>query len=36
MPFILGVLKDITYKKRAKNYQYLADLLLINVYMYNK
>ena len=29
-PSIEGNLKDITYKNRQKNYQYLGDILVIN------
>ena len=35
-PYIEGTLKDIYYKKWINNYQYLGDIIVINIEMYNK
>ena len=35
-PYISSTLKDINYKKWVNNYQYLGDIIVINIEMYNK
>ena len=35
-PYIEGTLKDIYYKKWINKYQYLGDIIVINIEMYNK